>query len=40
MISSIGFYKTKAKNIFKTSQMLVENNLENFESIEELTTLP
>lgn len=40
MISSIGFYKTKAKNIFKTSQMLVEKNLENFETIEALTTLP
>ncbi len=40
LISSIWFYKTKAKNIFKTSEILSRNDLETFDSIEKLTTLP
>ena len=39
MINSIWFFRMKAKNIFKTSEILVKNNLDNFNTISELTEL-
>ena len=38
-INSIWFYKNKAKNIFKTCEILSSNKLETFDSIEKLTKL-
>lgn len=38
-IKSIWFYKSKAKNIYKTCEILSKNNLDNFETVEELKTL-
>lgn len=39
-INSIWFFRMKAKNIFKISKILVEDNLDNFNTISELTKLP
>lgn len=38
-IKSIWFYKTKAKNIYKTCEILSKNDLHNFDTIEKLQTL-
>lgn len=40
LINTIGFYKTKAKNIYKASLILSETPLENFDTLEKLTSLP
>lgn len=40
LINTIGFYKTKAKNIYTTSLILSEIPLENFDTLEKLTSLP
>lgn len=39
-IKSISFFRNKAKNIYKTCETLERNPLENFKTIEDLTTLP
>lgn len=39
-INSIWLYKNKAKNIYKTCEILVKNDLSNFDTIEKLLTLP
>jgi endonuclease-3 len=38
-IKSIWFYKTKAKNIYRTCEILLKNDLNNFDTIEKLQTL-
>jgi len=38
-INTISFFNNKAKNIYKTCEILSKNNLEDYETIEELTTL-
>lgn len=40
MINSIWFFRTKAKNIFKTCEILSEKKLENFNEISDLIQLP
>jgi len=40
MINSIWFFRNKAKNIFKTCEILSEKNLENFNEISDLIQLP
>ena len=40
MINSIWFFRNKAKNIFKTCEILSEKNLENFHEISDLIQLP
>lgn len=39
-IKSIGYYKNKAKHIYKTSEILSKNDLKNFDTLEKLQTLP
>lgn len=39
-INSIWFYRNKAKNIYKTCEILNKSDLSNFNTIEKLTTLP
>ncbi len=39
-IKSIGYYRNKAKNIYKTSEILSKSSLKNFDSLEKLQTLP
>lgn len=38
-INSVSFYRNKAKNIYKTCQILDKENLDNFDSIEKLSSL-
>ena len=38
-IKSIGFFKTKAKNIYKTCEILSKNDFKLFDTIEKLQTL-
>lgn len=38
-IKTIWFYKTKAKNIYKTCEILSKNNLDNFDTVEKMQTL-
>ena len=38
-IKSIWFYKTKAKNIYRTCEILSKSDLNNFDTIEKLQTL-
>jgi endonuclease-3 len=38
-IKSIGFYKTKAKNIYKTCEILAKNDFKGFDTLEKLQTL-
>jgi endonuclease-3 len=38
-IKTIWFYKTKAKNIYKTCEILSKNDLNNFDTVEKLQTL-
>lgn len=38
-INTISFFRNKAKNIFKTCEMLSEKNLEDFDTLEKLTEL-
>lgn len=40
MINSIWFFRMKAKNIFKTCEILSEKKLENFNEISDLIQLP
>lgn len=39
-INTVSFFRNKAKNIFKTCQILSEKNLEDFDTLEKLTELP
>jgi endonuclease III len=38
-INTISFFRNKAKNIFKTCEILVEKKLEDFDTLEKLVEL-
>lgn len=40
LINKVWLYRNKAKNIFKTCEILSEKNLENFHTLEDLKSLP